>query len=426
MLSTVISTSLLIIVFILIIVRPKNIGVAWPASIGALLAIIFGLIPLSGIKTVFFDTWNASLTLIALFILAEALNANNFFDWAAIHLAQKSTGSGWKLYIYTLLLTTFVTAFLANDGAILILTPIFATLLQKIYPHNKKEWLPYLFATGFFADSMSALFLPSNLTNILIADAFHLTFIDIFTKMAIPTAIAFVVGAFAFGIRYKSRLQTSYSLNAVNNLNGIIKDWTIFWSGIVVLALLILGYIIGGQLQIPTSVVALPLALFMLFFAHFKKLTSVYEVIKITPWSLLIYALAMFILVTAAYDTHSLHIITQPLRDSASSNNNLLKTGAITAILSALVNNLPATLISILALKNLHSIASFTLYAVLLGVNIGPKFTPFGSLSTLLWLGLMGKKGIKISWREYFKENWWITILVLSASLISLYVTSLF
>jgi len=34
----------------------------------------------------------------------------------------------------------------------------------------------------------------------------------------------------------------------------------------------------------------------------------------------------------------------------------------------------------------------------MLGVDIGPKLTPFGSLATLLWLGILRRHEIAISW----------------------------
>jgi arsenical pump membrane protein len=429
MFQSIFSGSLLIVVIGLIILRPRNLNIAWPAGIGAVIAIVFGLIPISSVKTVFFDTWDASLTLIALFILSESLNSNKFFDWVALHLAHKASGSGWKLYILVLLLTTLTTAFLANDGAILILTPIFATLLKVIYPNQRKEWLPYLFAAGFFADAMSATFVPSNLTNIILADAYHLSFVAVLIKMAIPMVIAFFVGSIIFGLRFKNRIETPYSLNRLSLAKRVIKDWFVFWAGIAVLATLIVGYIVGGQMHIPVAVIALPLSLFMIALVHIRKLITVTEVIRLAPWNILIYALGMFIVITAAYNTNTLNFVTIPLSASASNKNGLYSiffVGSIVGMISAVVNNLPATLISILALKKIENLVPIALYAILLGVNIGPKLTPFGSLSTLLWLGILEKNGINISWGEYIKENWWVTILVLIASLSGLYISSAF
>jgi len=56
-------------------------------------------------------------------------------------------------------------------------------------------------------------------------------------------------------------------------------------------------------------------------------------------------------------------------------------------------------------------------YALILGVDIGPKLTPFGSLATLLWLRILAQHDIRVSWGQYIRENWWVTLLVVGVSL---------
>ncbi|MFI5289808.1 MAG: ArsB/NhaD family transporter, partial [Polyangia bacterium] len=40
-------------------------------------------------------------------------------------------------------------------------------------------------------------------------------------------------------------------------------------------------------------------------------------------------------------------------------------------------------------------------YAALLGANIGSKLTPVGSLATLLWLEMLRRRGLRLSWGRY-------------------------
>jgi arsenical pump membrane protein len=78
----------------------------------------------------------------------------------------------------------------------------------------------------------------------------------------------------------------------------------------------------------------------------------------------------------------------------------------------------------VLALRTVPHPALMAIYAIVLGVDIGSKLTPFGSLATLLWLGILDKHGIRISWGHYLRENWWVTVVVLAAAFAGLLVSS--
>lgn len=200
-----------------------------------------------------------------------------------------------------------------------------------------------------------------------------------------------------------------------------------FRCGWIALATLVVGYIIGGKFHQPISLIALPVALAMVILAQVRRTRSAHQILLGAPWSILIYALGMFVVITAAFDSQSLAFLSVPLRGLVAQGENVfhsLAAGGLLALLSAAVNNLPATLIGVLVLRSVKTPSVLAIYAIILGVDIGPKLTPFGSLATLLWLGILQRNGISISWGKYLRENWWVTLIVLLAAFAGLLASS--
>lgn len=90
--------------------------------------------------------------------------------------------------------------------------------------------------------------------------------------------------------------------------------------------------------------------------------------------------------------------------------------GALVALLSNLVNNLPAGLIAGSAVQ-LADVSDKVAGAVLIGVDLGPNLSVTGSLATILWLTALRREGLQIGAWAFVRMGFVVMVPALVASL---------
>ena len=160
---------------VLVLWQPRGLGIGWTALGGAALALTTGCIVWADIPTVWAIVWDATFTFIGLIAMSLVLDAAGFFEWAALHVVRWGGGRGGRLFPLVILLGAAMSAVFANDGAILLLTPIVIAILQRL-KFGPAAMLAFVLACGFVADSTSLPLVISNLVNIVSANYFGLTF----------------------------------------------------------------------------------------------------------------------------------------------------------------------------------------------------------------------------------------------------------
>jgi arsenical pump membrane protein len=413
------ATLLFLITLSLIIWQPKGLQIGTTAMLGALTALLFGIVSFDDVVTVFSIIWDATLAFIGIIILSMVLDAIGFFEWTALKMAHFAKGSGTKMFLYSVLLGAFVAALFANDGAALILTPILLAKM-KILRLNTKTILAFLLAGGFISDAASLPFVFSNLTNIVTADYFDIGFLEFSRNMFFAYFVSVFVSLLFLYIIFHKDIPRKINTQLLAEPNSVLKDYKLFQFSWFFLLFLLLGYIVGDMFKVPISLFALSGALLFLFIASRSGAVVAKDVIKEAPWQIVWFSLGLYVVVYGLKNaglTDELGIILSALNQHSHAAG-VIGTGFIAAILSALMNNMPTIMVMDIALEHIGNDAM--IYANIIGCNLGPKMTPFGSLATLLWLHSLEKKGIQISFWNYTKFGLLITPPVLLLVLLAL------
>ena len=415
----IVASTLFFITLLVVIWQPKGLQIGTTALIGAALALILGVVSIADVWTVTGIVWDATLAFIGIIILSMVLDDIGFFEWCAIHMAKLSHGNGHLMFVYSLLLGSFVSALFANDGAALILTPILLAKM-RILKLNLKTIVAFLLAGGFITDSASLPFVFSNLTNIVTANYFHIGFAQYIKVMSIPYVISTIVSIVVLWLVLHKDIPKRVQTDLLKDPDSVLKNKTLFYFSWLFLALLLAGYFLGDAYHLPVSLFALGGALLFLAIASAMKATDAMRIIKTAPWQVVWFSIGLYIVVYGLKNAGLTEYLTTILKSLNTQGDvvAVVGTGFIAAILSALMNNMPTVMIMDIAL---HDIPNQALaYAPIVGCTLGPKMTPFGSLATLLWLHVLAQKGVRISFKEYSKFGLIVTPPVLLIVLLSL------
>jgi arsenical pump membrane protein len=397
----------LVVVLGFAMVRPRG----WPEAVAAVpaagLLIALGVISWRGATAEVGRLLPVVGFLAAVLVLARLCDDEGLFRAAGAAMARPGSGNQRRLFAMVFVIAAATTAVLSLDATVVLLTPVVLATASTLRVPAR----PHAFATAHLANSASLLLPVSNLTNLLAFSAAGLSFIHFSAVMTVPwlaaVGVEFVLlrGLFARELAVEPTRST------------VPDDVKVPVFALVVLALTLAGFAVTSLFGFSPAWAALAGAIVLGVHGLVRGSSTVAGIANALDVPFLAFVLCLGVVV-AAVMANGLDGAMRDVLPTGGTLPALLGIAGVAALLSNVVNNLPAVLV-LLPLVTTSGPAA--VLAVLIGVNVGPNLTYVGSLANLLWRSVV-RRDIRAGFVEFSRIGLVTTPITLVIAVLGLWV----
>ncbi len=402
----------------LMLARPRGISEAWIALAGAVALLATGAVDIAALLGIAGESADVLLFLLGMMTLTGVVERAGIFDVLAEGCARAAGTSGVRLYVLLFLLGAAVTAFLSLDVTVIVLTPIVYAVTRR----RALDPLPFMFATAFVANTASLALPVSNLTNLLLYDTLEISFARFAAMMWLPNLVALLTNLAVFLWLFRDRIPRRIARTPIESgdmpaVRVVSHRWRVV-AGTALTATLA-ALLVCGMAGKPLWWASLGGAGTLLVVAVLARRVTLQQALGDVSWSLGVFVVAMTVLVRAVETTWLATV--QPVLPEATWAAIGMGVAAGAAG-SNVINNVPMTILARTVLEAMPAADRATAaWAVLVGVNIGPALTTYGSLATMLWLTLIRRNGFDVTTASYLRVSLVTVPVVLVTTSLSLW-----
>ncbi|MFJ8886304.1 SLC13 family permease [Streptomyces sp. NPDC102402] len=348
-----------------------------------LLAVVTGLLPSEAAADEMRRVGPLLVFLGTVIVMAELTGRAQVFDVVASWVARAGRGRYPLLFGLCVLFASLTTITLNLDTTAVLLTPVMLALAGRV----GIAAVPLAMTTVWLANTASLLLPVSNLTNLLAAERVALSPSGLAAVMWLPQLAAIAVTAACLWVFYWRRGRRGADRYTPPGA-PVAGDPVLLRICAVACAGFLLAILLADVPLWSASLTAMVVVVAAFAVRRRQELR-----LSLVPWRLLVLVPGMF-LVVQTVDAHGLHELLESLLGTDDGFWGMLRTAAVGAGLSNVLNNLPAYLAgeAVVPVGNQDQ-----LLALLIGVNVGPLVTPWASLATLLWFERCRWQGTRIA-----------------------------
>ncbi len=341
--------------------------------------------------------------LLAAVPLAVMLDEIGFFGAVASRVTARGGGAG-SLWVVAAVVTTVLNL----DAGVVLLTPLYVRVAHQ------RGWDPLVLAAQpvLLACLASSALPVSNLTNLIAVSWSGASTLQFVSHLALPSLAASATGWWCYRRWCMAPLGPTEGSEVPRPDRGgerqgpapVLEEARAVLVGGLVVALVLCGFTLGPSVGVQPWVVALVGDAFLvaaMVQAHVgarggPRLVAIRQVS--VPWRAVPAGTAVLVLALGVLAIGAAYYLPTGALLSGGSLASLARETGVAALAANLVNNLPALLV---ALPKVGHRPGPELWAVLLGVNMGPVLLVTGSLASLLWMSTLRRLGVHVGPKDF-------------------------
>ncbi|HUT55805.1 MAG TPA: anion transporter [bacterium] len=364
------------------------------ALLGAILCLALGKIgPQKAWEAV--DVSTIAL-LLGLMVVSAQFRLGGFYTHVTRRIAAADASPSGLLALL-IAASGLLSALLANDVVCLAVAPI----LIEGCARRRLDPLPFLLALACASNVGSAATLIGNPQNMLIGQTLNLSFAGYLADALVPSLLGLAIVWAAIVLRFRGRWEKETPVPQV--ADTVFNPWQTF-KGFAVLTLLVIAFLFAPW---PREVVALAAAAILLT----SRRMATRDMLGLVDWQLLVLFIGLFVVNRVLDDSGMLARLMSGLKAAGVDAQQPAWLFIITAVLSNLVSNVPATML--LLPSAAHPLAGPILA---LASTLAGNLFIVGSIANIIVVDQARKLGVKISWADHARTGVPVTILTLLAA----------
>ena len=387
------------------------------ALAGAVILFLTGVLSFDqGMDAIDFNTLGV---LIGMMLFVAVAKQSGLFEYLAYKAAKLAKGDPWRIMVYFVIVTAVCSAFLDNVTTVLLIAPMTFTICRIL----DESPVPY-FMTQIMASNVGGTAtLIGDPPNIMIGSSAGLTFADFANYDGL--ACIFILAAFIvlFYFIYGRKMSASQTaMDTIMKLDeqSVIRDRSLLHKSVTMIFVVVVGFMLHGQLGLESSEIALTAAAIMLIIGG----QDIEEMILGVEWTTIGFFAGLFIVVGGMAHTGVITMLADWIMDVTGEQEvlTMLVILWVSAIVSSILDNIPFTATMIPVLLTMESAGMDVMpfwWALSLGACLGGNGTIIGASANVVLSGISNREGYPMTFMGFLKVG--MPLMIVSIVIATLY-----